>query len=304
MSLPLPRLDDRTYAQLVQEGVALIPRYAPGWTNHNASDPGITLVELFAFLTESYLYRVDRVTDRARLAFLRLLVGHADDLGEGADLDAAVRRAAAESRDPFRAVSAADYERVAWQALGDIGDRAIANVHVYPRRDLTVAPEARRDRPGHVSVLLVPADARIPDGQLDACTMAVVRALEPRRLLTTRVHVVGPRYVDATVHVEVSVRAGHPDARAVDRIQAELLGFFDARSGGPDGTGWPIGRSVYAFDLHRPLRRLDEVARVRAVRFDLADPLRLQRADSGEVVGVRVPEDGLLRPAIVVRTDG
>ena len=39
MSLPVPNLDDRSWKQIVDEAVRLIPRYCPEWTNHNASDP-------------------------------------------------------------------------------------------------------------------------------------------------------------------------------------------------------------------------------------------------------------------------
>src|SRR5687767_6379884 len=60
-SLPLPNLDDRRWADLVQEGQALIPFYAPEWTDHNASDPGITLVELLAWLAEMDLYQLNRI---------------------------------------------------------------------------------------------------------------------------------------------------------------------------------------------------------------------------------------------------
>ncbi len=38
--IPAPKLDDRTYAEIVAEAIRLIPRYAPEWTNHNASDLG------------------------------------------------------------------------------------------------------------------------------------------------------------------------------------------------------------------------------------------------------------------------
>src|SRR4051794_14351850 len=48
-----PTLDDRTYAQLVAEATARIPAVAPGWTDHNATDPGMTLLELFAWLSEA-----------------------------------------------------------------------------------------------------------------------------------------------------------------------------------------------------------------------------------------------------------
>jgi len=45
----IPNLDDRNYDQLVSEAVALIPKYFPAWSDHNPSDPGIALLELFAF---------------------------------------------------------------------------------------------------------------------------------------------------------------------------------------------------------------------------------------------------------------
>jgi predicted phage baseplate assembly protein len=51
----------------------LLPRYAPDWTDHNTHDPGITLIELFAWLAEMDLYRLDRVTEASTRAFLRLL---------------------------------------------------------------------------------------------------------------------------------------------------------------------------------------------------------------------------------------
>jgi Baseplate J-like protein len=72
MPLPLPNLDTRRWADLVSEGRALIPRYAPGWTDHNIHDPGITLIELFAWLTEAEIYRVNQIPDRHRRKFLAL----------------------------------------------------------------------------------------------------------------------------------------------------------------------------------------------------------------------------------------
>ncbi|HVG34274.1 MAG TPA: putative baseplate assembly protein [Pyrinomonadaceae bacterium] len=74
MPLQLPTLDDRNYEQLLQEAKSRIPVHTPEWTNFNVeSDPGITIVELFAFLTESLLYRVDRYPESNRLKFLQLL---------------------------------------------------------------------------------------------------------------------------------------------------------------------------------------------------------------------------------------
>jgi predicted phage baseplate assembly protein len=78
-TLPLPNLDDRRWAELVDEGRSLIPFYAPGWTDHNVHDPGVSLLELFAWVTEMDLYAVNRVTDAHRRKLLALAGGVAPD---------------------------------------------------------------------------------------------------------------------------------------------------------------------------------------------------------------------------------
>jgi predicted phage baseplate assembly protein len=73
MTLPTPRLDDRTFQDLVDEAKRRIPRLAPEWTDHNVSDPGVALIELFAYMTDQLLYRVNRVPDRHYVKFLELI---------------------------------------------------------------------------------------------------------------------------------------------------------------------------------------------------------------------------------------
>lgn len=72
-NLPKSDLDDRTFAELVNECLLRIPRYCPEWTNYNASDPGVTLIELFAWLTDQMLMRFNQVPRRNYVAFLELL---------------------------------------------------------------------------------------------------------------------------------------------------------------------------------------------------------------------------------------
>lgn len=76
MPLPLTNLDCRRWSDLVDEGVAQIPRYAPPWTDHNLHDPGRTFLELFAWLTEMAIYRLNLVPPRHRQKFLALLGYH------------------------------------------------------------------------------------------------------------------------------------------------------------------------------------------------------------------------------------
>ena len=73
MPLPLPDLDQRSYDSLLEEARNLLPAVAPAWTDYNASDPGITLIELLAYLTEIGSYRLNRVTPQQRRAWLRML---------------------------------------------------------------------------------------------------------------------------------------------------------------------------------------------------------------------------------------
>jgi predicted phage baseplate assembly protein len=72
VNMPLPNLDDRRFQDLVDEAKRLIPRYLPEWTNHNVADPGVALIELFAWLTELTLFRINQVPDRLFASFLDL----------------------------------------------------------------------------------------------------------------------------------------------------------------------------------------------------------------------------------------
>ena len=73
MPIRPPALDDRGYEDLVQELLARVPAHTPEWTNPRPGDPGRTLLELFAWLGDTILYRANLVPERQRLAFLRLL---------------------------------------------------------------------------------------------------------------------------------------------------------------------------------------------------------------------------------------
>src|SRR5262245_30838467 len=70
-------LDDRTFEDLFAEAKRRIPSYLPEWTDHNESDPGIAIVQLFSWLTETMIFRLNQVPDqRMYISFLDL-IGHA-----------------------------------------------------------------------------------------------------------------------------------------------------------------------------------------------------------------------------------
>lgn len=73
MSLIAPKLDDRHFQDLVDEAKKRIPHYVKEWTDHNVSDPGVTLIELFAWMTDVLLYRLNQVPDKHYVKFMEML---------------------------------------------------------------------------------------------------------------------------------------------------------------------------------------------------------------------------------------
>ena len=73
MSLPSPHLDDRTFQEIVDDSKRRIGLRCPEWTDHNVSDPGVTLIELFASMTEMMLYRLNQVPEKNYIKFLEML---------------------------------------------------------------------------------------------------------------------------------------------------------------------------------------------------------------------------------------
>jgi predicted phage baseplate assembly protein len=73
MGLEPPNLDERTFEELVADARKRIPVHSDAWTDHNAHDPGITILEVLAHVAESDLYRLDQITDEHVEKYLSLL---------------------------------------------------------------------------------------------------------------------------------------------------------------------------------------------------------------------------------------
>lgn len=290
MPITLPNLDDRRYADLVEEARGLLVANAPDLTNHNPSDPVVTIAELFAHFTEVLLFRVNNVTDANRVKFLRLLNGPEWVApASRAELDAEIRRAVLQLRTTDRAVTATDYETLALAA----GVAGIARAHCVPERNLTLADRAQRlqPRPGHVSVVIVLA----PTADVTTARTAVEAFLEPRRLLTTRVHVVTPRAVPVRVRLTLRLL---PDWK-IDQVKQpaiDAIGRYLDPIVGRGGTGWPLGRNVYVSEIYRLLDTLPGVDFVRrTIAPDPDDPGKSVELD--ELVTTSEFADRLVRNA-------
>jgi predicted phage baseplate assembly protein len=73
MPLQAPNIDNRRFADIVAEARTLIPRYTREWTDFNDNDPGMALVQLFAWMTEMLIFRMNQVPELNYIKFLQLL---------------------------------------------------------------------------------------------------------------------------------------------------------------------------------------------------------------------------------------
>ena len=263
MPIPLPNLDDRRYDDLVEEIVSLIPRYAPAWTDHNASDPGIMLIELFSFLFEAMMYRQNRVTEQSRRTFLKLLNGRLDG---SADLmtDLTVKQAEAltiqKLRERYRAVTAEDFESLVLA----MDEPKMARVKCLPGLNLE-GEDPGTPREGHVSLILVPFKGEGPLNRPVPSAEDLARVsghLDSRRLITTRLHVVGPSYVSICLSMTLTARPRESVSLLKARVAEALRRFFHPLTGGVEGRGWPFGRAVYASEVYQLVEGLDGVDHV------------------------------------------
>jgi hypothetical protein len=141
-----------------------------------------------------------------------------------------------------------------------------------------------------------------PDASL---LQTVYDDLAPRRVLTTRHQVVGPRYVDVGVELVVARRRDTPDDVLRGQLTAAIEDFLAPLSAGEDGTGWPFGRPVYVSELAAQLEPLPGVDFLPDVRLIVPDPELIGSAaeiwnDEGEQVGLDLGAHTLPRAA----TDG
>ncbi len=288
MPLELPNLDDRNYTDLVEEALALIPAHAPEWTNHNPSDPGITLVELFAYLTEMLIYRLNRVTEANQEAFLQLLNGSGWKYDKTKTLNQNIQDVVLKLREEPRAVTVEDFERLARAATKNKDTRA----YCLPRWDL----DSRQRKEGHISVVIVPVSEDL--------IKKVKDDLMPRCLITTSLHVVGPSYLKLRIQVRLRI---NPDAIEqkvrLDALSA-LKSYFHPVTGGVHGTGWRLGQNVYVSELYALLDKLPGVDYVEKNLTGNNTPLeelvpednsrRILNSQTGQLVGVRLEADELI----------
>lgn len=269
--IPLPNLDDRTFDDLVTEARSLIPTIYPAWTDHNPSDPGIVLTELFAWLSEMLIYQANEMTDQHKAVYLEYLNG--PDWKLTTDLDTAIAETMTSLHTRYRAVTQDDYEelvRTQWpstkpaQALGD--EAVIQRIHCLPDINVESLHPAGTAN-GHISLIIIPPANNPTPLPTHALERGVWEFLEHRRLLGVQHHVSGPRYVSVTLSADCIIKLEATLTDTYEQIKTALTTYFHPLHGGADSQGWPLGRGIYASDIYNLLDKVPSVDYVENVRL-------------------------------------
>lgn len=282
MSLPVPNLDNLEFKNLVEEAKSLIPVYAPQWTNFNPSDPGITLVELFAWFCEMISYRVDQVPEENYLSFLKLL---GVELKDNEGLESGIRRAVSQFSERHRAVTAKDFELLARRGLmektgirekyPDLEVRTICLKNCDLENNKNT--DDNNEQFGHVSVIVILKTQNQKDllREISEIKQYIKQYLSLRKLLTTHVHVVEPDYQDVRINLLVSAR----NKELKTLVKQAIEKYLDPVTGGEGGMGWPPGRNLYSSDLYHLVEKIPGIDHVSNVELEapLLKPYQLFR---------------------------
>ena len=245
MGLDIPSLDDRTYEELREAAVKRIPAHAPEWTDHNAHDPGITILELLAWVVERDGYRLDRITDDHWRRYLALV--------------------GVTPRPP----TPASVELVVPNDAGTVPATG-ADPTTPTATEPAAATDAARDLPARTPII-----AETPDGDTVPFETTVDVALTPATLVAV-VSVAGDGRTDHTAANERDGRSFHPFGSGAATGNALNLGFdadpfvgadrldltvaFDD-DGLPDATGHPDDPERFVPSIEVAWERLTDPGR-------------------------------------------
>lgn len=263
MSLPLPDLDDRSFDDLMKEVHSLIPIYNKEWTNFNPSDPGITLLELFAWLSEMVIYRTNQVPEENYRKFLELI---GIELDTDESIESGIGRGLESISGRYRAITSDDYEFLANERMKTLEEGLEGRTICMNNRDLEFS-KPDEEKPGNVSVIIIPGCREdsvyckdgLPTNELKE---EIKEYLDSRRLITTRVHVVEPYYQTVTLELEIALEDNTDENSVTNKVIDRIHTYFDPVKGGQEGKGWPLGRDLYRPEIYHLLEGIQGIDHV------------------------------------------
>jgi predicted phage baseplate assembly protein len=161
---------------------------------------------------------------------------------EAETLDHCMGRAIEFLGKPQRAVTLADCETLAKETPGVDIARATAWANLHPSFPCLKAP-------GMITVVVLPNMPVARPTPSPALLSSVATYVNARRIIGSRIEVVGPTYREVAVRAQVQSVPGTAKPLLAQKVADALNAFLNPLSGGPDGTGWPFGRDIYRVEI-------------------------------------------------------
>ena len=254
MGLNIPNLDIKNFEQLMEETLAKLPAFSDSWTEYNTSDPGITIIELLAWITDVNSYRLNRLGKEQYLAFLNLL----SDIPASRDMSKKeIRKSLLAFGNhlpaPTRAVTLKDYEYFA--------------LHTPELKGKLARAKATADKATNkVTVLVIPHSEDSKPNLKTTEKKSVKKYLENKKLLTTKICMTKATYVPIDVSVTLFTQYGDP-VKMREEIRLILKKFLHPLYGGTEGKGWAFGEDVHISHIYLLLNKLNKVDRIDTVNI-------------------------------------
>lgn len=281
MTLQQLNLDTKTFEDIRDEMVASIQKYTDTWTNHNPSDPGITILEMLSWISETTLFRINRIPEESYTNFLRLVTGaygieEIDILLNDTFLDPSRRHILEFQKEieegnktsitemkanvlrfltsRYRAVTEDDFRQLTIEASNESKiqakvKRAIINKSNDDEKVEVVIVSQSRD---HYNEL-------IP---------VVKEYLQPRTLIGTIIEVKQPIFTDVDIDVKVVCHNYVMPENVIDNIRTRILQHLDPFEGGDEKTGWPYTRPLTVYEIAQIIEETNGVKQSISILFD------------------------------------
>ena len=266
MALNLPQLDDRSFESLLKDVYDALPRLNSDWTSRNPSDPGVMILELFAYLTEMNLFQLNQVSFATYEKFLNLLGVEIDqnEVLNKDNISAGIVQALSKLN-YNRAISHEDIETIVIETLTEVG--VTSRVYTFPSRDFSRfeydKTKAMDIKEGHLLILITTDNTSLrkkdsatclnetgSDFSLSRYTLtrsnwALVKAnLFQRRILTSKMHIHKAEFQLMFFTMTIIAQKGSDMALLKERIKNNIMSFFCPVWGAEEGTGYNPGRAI------------------------------------------------------------
>ena len=244
MGLNIPNLDQKDYDDRLKEAMAKLPSYTKDWTEHNSSDPGITLIELFAWLADINSYKLNKIKKEHDEALLNLLSYTSHD-----KLDS-LSKLQADFFSMDKLVTLNDFESFL------IKDERISKV------------KASADKSNNIiKVLLVPKSKEKMPTLEQSLIDDMKDILKEKILLTTKLKIENPSYSKVNVNIIVKTKLQKP-SELRETINQKLEEFIHPLSGNSDKNGWEFGEDLHISDIYLLLNKIEGIDIIDSILFN------------------------------------